>query len=246
MISKIVVPSGVFHASEVWAVSLLLHLFPDTSIERVEMPSEEDFTDRSVVVVGVGSRYEVELNNYHDPETITPLLILKHFFEGPTPRLSEKLEQRIHEEMIRTGQEPETSENENSTIETIIKTCNRLQEEESFTTAIAIMNVLLQNQIDKANRRIALEDAWKRVVIKGKVAVHHGPEFIPDWYEIAKETGVDYLITPAPMGSGYQLRSRDFKALPIPTDARQTFLHSTRFLATYRTLEDALFHAASL
>lgn len=108
------------------------------------------------------------------------------------------------------------------------------------------MNVLIQNQIDKATRRIALENAWEKVLIKGQVAVHHGPEFIPDWYEMARESGVNYLVTPAPLGAGYQLRTRDFNLLPIPPDARQTFLHSTRFLATYRTLEDALFHAFSL
>lgn len=242
MVSKIITPAGPFLASEVWAVSLLLHLFPDTPVERVEMPTHADFSDRSIVVVGFGSRYEPELNNYDNAEIPTPVLILNQFFEPMFPRLSPLLHQNFLDSMNGTRSAAE----EPSAIETIIKTCNRLQEEEAFQTAVAIMNVLLQNQVDKAKRRIALEDIWKTVLIKNRVAVHHGPELIPDWTEIAEEAGVDFLITPAPMGGGYQLRSRDFNKFPILQDARQTFLHSTRFLATYRTLEDALFHASSL
>lgn len=245
MISKIITPAGTFHANEVWAVSLLLHLFPNTPVERVETPSEADFSDRTTVLIGIGSRYEPELNNYDDPETPAPVLVLKHFFESRFPRLSGLLEQYFTAESALATNEIQQPGRETSAIETIIRTCNRLQPEEAFTTALAIMNVLLQNQIDKARRRIALEDIWKTVLIKNQVAVHHGPEFIADWYDIAPESGVNYLITAAPLG-GFQLRSRDFKTFPIPPDGRQTFLHSTGFLATYRTLDDALFHAFSL
>lgn len=248
--SKIVTHSGTFHADEISAIALLLHLFPGTPVERTYTPTEQDFGDPSVFVLDIGRRYQPELNNYdHHQDASLPaanMLVLRNFLAPQKPRLAELLEKHFFSYISRVDV-GEIVENPNTppTISGIIRACNNLPEDIAFDTALSIVSQALHAQMATALRRIESETLWLSVKQFGTVAVWDDPRHIAGWHELAEESGVNFLVTPNARG-GYQITSRDSKQFPIPADPRQTFRHNSGFLAAYATLQDAYNHALEI
>lgn len=247
-IKKIVTHAGTFHADELCALALLHTMFPDAPVERTYTPSEDDFNDVGVIVLDIGRRYEPELNNFdhhHDAELpATNMLVLRHFLPDDS-RLPDMLESLLFRYIsdVDTGKIVETFEAA-PTINQIVRNCNNLPEDIAFDTARSLMKTAFEAAWFTASRRIEAEDIWKDVTITGQVAVHDSPKWIVGWEEIADPT-VRFLVKQNLRG-GYQITSRDSRLHPIPPDPRQTFLHNSRFTASYRTLEDAVDHAMSI
>lgn len=252
MISKIITHEGTFHADELSGVALLLILFPGTPVERTYTPSEADFNDPSVVILDIGRRYEPELNNYdHHQDAGLPasnMLILKHFLVLKEGRLAFLLEKYMFDYIsaVDTGK---VVENENGkvsppTISGIIRSMNSLPKN-AFNHALDVMFAAVWGQLESATARIKTEDLWEKVEIRGKVAIHDSPEFLVGWQDLAIDQGINYLVTPNLRG-GYQVTSRDSKVFPTPPHPTQTFLHNSKFIASYPTLQEAIDHAVSL
>jgi len=251
-ITKIVTHAGTFHADEICAVSLLLILYPNTPVERTYTPSEADFNDPTVVVLDIGCRYEPELNNYdHHQDRRLPAastLVLRHFW----PLENIQVAWLLDEYFFRYISDVDTGaivENENGrisppTISGIIRSLNSLPKEISFDTACDLMYHALRGQIESARARVRGEMLWGQVKKNGRVALWDSTEFIVGWQDHAERDGINFLITPNLRG-GYQITSRDSRAFPIPEHPSQTFLHNSRFTASYPTFDEAFDHALS-
>lgn len=251
--TKIITHAGTFHADELCAVALLQILFPFAAVERTYTPTEEDFNDPSVVVVDIGRRYEPHLNNYdHHQDANLPasnMLVLQNFLVGSSGKLAFLLEKHFFRYIsdVDTGK---IVENENGqvsppTISGIIRAMNSLSGDDNFYRALTIMSEVLRGQIENANARILAEKLWREAFKEGQVAIWDGDEFLVGWQDWAAEDGVNYLVSKNLRG-GYQITSRDSRTRPIPPDPRQTFLHNSRFIASYPTRAEAISHALSL
>lgn len=251
-IKKIVTHGGHFHADEMSALALLLLLFPDTPYDRTYTPTPEDFEDPTVIVMDIGRRYEPHLNNYdHHQDASLPasnMLILKHFVtEGrEADLLREYLFQYISDNDTGLVVENQNGIVSPPTISGIIRACNNLPPDIAEKTALNIAYSATWAYLEMAKKRIAGEEMWAKTIrpFPG-VVVHDSLDHIVGWSDLAKKDDVIFLIDHNPRG-GWQMTSRDSKTWPIPEHPDQTFLHNSRFIAAYPTLEVALEHAESI
>lgn len=267
-ITKIVTHAGTFHADEVSAVALLQLVFPFTPVERTYTPSDEDFNNPSVVVLDVGRRYEPELNNYdHHQDANLPasnMLLLNNLVElcgdqvpfiwiGADTKLMLDLNtrgvfaERFFEYIsnVDTGAivENEYGRISPPTISGIIRSCNSLPD--GFDMALGIMINSVRAYFADAAARVEAIDQWFELEIlrgtRGGIAIHDSDEVLVGWQDLAIDSGVVFLVNRNKRG-GYQVTSRDARKFPIPSHPSQTFLHNSRFCATYPTLEAAVDH----
>lgn len=251
IIKKIVTHAGNFHADDVSAVALLLHLFPNTVVHRTYEPSQEDFEDESVVVLDIGRRYEPEKLNFdHHQDPSLPsanMLILNHFYRPLYPKRADFLEKNLFRYISdvdtgviveRMGCPP--------TFTSIIRAFNNTGYY-AWENALNVAEKIIVAEIFTAEKAIESEKLWGKITKKGKIAINKTDEVIVGWHELANKEGIKYMISKNIRKEGsYQITTTDSSNYPLPIHPTQIFRHNSGFLASYNSLQDAIAHAETL
>lgn len=246
MINKIVTHAGTFHADEVLATAFLKSLYPGATVERTFTPTEEDFNNPETAVLDIGRQYNPRLNNFdHHQDANLPatnMLVLQKW-EHPQPGewMAKLLFQYVSD--VDTGKIVEPSTQPVPTFSSIIRMLNNV--DGGFEIALQIADAAIKAARQTAIQRIAAENTWRTLEKRNCYAVHDSLEFVVGWQELAEKEGVNFLLMQNPRG-GYQIYSRDSSKFPIPPHESQTFLHNSKFTATYPTKELAITHLEAM
>jgi uncharacterized UPF0160 family protein len=241
--SKIITHAGQFHADELLAIALLHEVIGELEVIRTFSPQPEE----GDWVLDIGGVYDPEsrgFDHHQDPASpATNVLVLKHlgglgFIE---PEVGEILLDRLFDrvsDVDRGLARPEPWE-----FNALIAAYNGI--EGGFEQALAFARATVRNLIRNAKQAIEDQDRYFRCPVVGPARLCEDSRPILGWKEIAlellDEEMVCFLVTPNARG-GWQAISADSERWNIPADPRQTFRHTSGFMAVYGTKEECLAH----
>jgi uncharacterized UPF0160 family protein len=248
-VKKIITHTGNFHADEITACALLKILYPEVEIVRTyNFNIQEIEAEEGTILVDQGRIHNGIKFFDHPQDADLPasnILILKAF----APKIKESFGEGVAEEIpellfgyisrVDTGQTKEFS-NQMHTLPGIIRAFNNT--EGGWDTAFPIVVEILRAIIKTAQVRIETRPRWAEFEKAGRYAISPDEKYPVGWQELAIEEGRYFIIRPNTRG-GWQIESADSVLFPIPPDPRQTFLHNSRFTASYQTKEEAVAHA---
>lgn len=251
-IHRIVIHPGIFHADECVAVAtaligtgvkswdnILLHV-----IER-RNPTQEDFENPNIWVIDCGKQLNPSLGNYdHHQDSSLPasnMLVLNTLTDKGifTRQEKELLCKYLFEHVSMVDTTGEKADHAGvPTLSRIIRGLNGV--ENGFDMAMQVAFAAVLSAINAAKQKIAATALWEKVEKYDGYAINDSPNFISGWQELAKEEGINYLITPNREPGKYQILSRDSDNFPVPVHEKQT--HNGGWMAVYKSLEDAVEH----
>ncbi len=241
--SKVFTHAGLFHADEVLAIALIHEVVWEYEVVRTFKPEPEDRD----WVLDIGGIYDpaARLFDHHQDAAspATNVLVLKRLVqEGHLdPEVGQILSARLFDrvsDIDRGLARPEPWE-----FNSIITAYNGA--EDGFEQALAFARQTVRNLIRNAKQAIEDRDRYLACPIVGPARVCEDTRPILGWKEIAlellEEERVVFLVTPNARG-GWQAISADSERWNIPPDPRQTFRHTSGFMAVYGTRDECLAH----
>lgn len=234
-IKKIITHSGMHHADELLAISMVRMFIqrPLLPIERVDVVSEEYLNDEEVMVVDVGRQYNVELNNFdHHQDSSLPaacMLVGKEVCpEDIYPELVRHLLGYVSD--VDTGQIWSDFPSVN----------NILRNYETFDEALSVADIILKGFISSAYKAVESKERWQTLEKFDGIVINREKHPILNWKTLARNEDVFLMITPSDRGEGWNLIVRDNSIIKLLPDDNQIFLHNEGFMAVYRHFETAL------
>lgn len=266
-IKKIIVHGGDFHADETLALALvayqyrmsLTELFKIT--ERKFKITQEEYEDPEIIVLDIGRRYEHYLSNYDHHQSSSLGCAAEIYYISNKDAFVESMGTTTYYNVLESLIQPitkvdttgsnagldalkdiEASEMPNTAVNTIRSlTLNVDLQHIHFKMAVRLMQITLHAAINLSKGKIAAELQWKACEKHDKYVIQYSEGRIYKWSEKAKDVGIYFLITPCTRTEGYwRLICADSELYPIIPTGKETFIHNARFIASYKTKEEAI------
>lgn len=237
-ISKIITHDGVFHADDVMAIALIHRLVhPIIPVERTRNISAEDIANPEVWIVDVGGQHDRELNNYdhHQDKTLPAacLIVLMelHNRDIIPDELRDELFTNIWEisDIDCNGPAGKNGFQVNS----LIKSFNAL--ENGFEIALAVC----KQYIDSCKATVGMAVTSKEIWNEGErisLFIRVCNKFPVHWKRYEEEV---FLIYPN-VDNKWTVLTRDSDGFPLCRTGHEDFMHVNRFIATYKSKDDAI------
>lgn len=237
---------GQFHAHDVLVSAFIIRegMVNAGNIYRSN-PTQEDLEDPEVLVYDQGGYLEPENNNYdHHVEAPKGVCLEFEYLYKGNNAVKEILKKRLFSPVMRIdeGVKDTTGISFNSMI--------RVQNsrENGFDHAVEIAKNVYEGYRITAWEAVDGERRWRQLKspVKG-IKIMEDTAVIPQWKELAFKQDVKFLITPNIRISGtHNLITRSTDEIVIPEDDKQVFRHPSGFMASYRSVNDALYIAQKL
>jgi len=236
-IFKIITHDGVFHADDVMAVALIHRLVnPIIPVERTRNISQEDIDNPEVWIVDVGGQYDRELNNYdhHQDKTLPSacLIVLMELHNRNIipDELRDELFTNIWEisDIDCNGPAGKNGFQVNS----LIKSFNAL--ENGFEIALAVCKQYVDSCKATVGMAVTSKEIWnagERISLFIRVC----DKFPVHWKRYDEEMFLIY-----PNAGNWTVLTRESEAFPLIRTGKEQFMHVNRFIATYKTKDDAI------
>lgn len=228
----------MFHADDVMAIAILRQFFgaAEVPIMRTNEVAQEDLDDPDVYVVDVGRQYIPSLNNYdHHQNEVLPSACMLVMLSYPDADVYTYLINNLL--ALISNCDKGINSPRAGTLNSILRPFNSIPD--GFTRAIHLCEEILD--VYRINSSIIpqSEKLWDLAEKRGKFAILN--ELVFGWRLFAERDGIQYILCPSMRGKGqWNIVSRDSNLFTIPPDDKQLFLHSSRFIAVYKSYEDAL------
>lgn len=109
-----------------------------------------------------------------------------------------------------------------------------------FLDAISFSNTIISNLIAFNISKEGTKKKFEKLPVLQDVAISTVVSNLPGWQEIAVANGIKALLTKDSQSDGYVLISPDTTIFKIEPERGEIFIHASRFLAKYRTFQDAV------
>jgi uncharacterized UPF0160 family protein len=242
---KVITHSGVFHADEITAITLLRlteAISYGTPIERVREVSSEDLQDKNVLVLDVGRQFDGESNFDHHQDPNLPasnVLVLEAFVDDE--KLMSVLKSQFFNAVSDIDRGIEKAKP--ASYSQIISNFNMVND--GWAKALQYAEDTLGVVWLVASESVRLEEKWDGLRVVNNFKLQEDKEFIPNWKELAKKEGIRGLICPNSR-EGWQVVVPDSDVETIPEKETQTFRHNSGFMAVYPSRELCLEHVKGL
>jgi len=236
---KVITHAGQHHADEVLTIALLKRFF-NVTIERKFVVTDEEMNSVNTYVLDVGRKFEPQLNNYdhhHNAELpATNILVLDSLayeldMEGRVDVAD--ILYRIRPFFLRVSEIDKGTPSLPTEFNTMIRDID------TFEDALEFASHVLDNVLKTAVKAQTDEKTYYNLPIIGNVRLQEQGTPLVGWKELCLKDGLKGLVTPNPRG-GWQCISVDSELYPIAEQKNQTYLHNSKFLAVYKTQEEAL------
>ncbi|MFO8069692.1 MAG: MYG1 family protein [Alkalibacterium sp.] len=235
-IKKIVTHSGMHHADELLAITMVRKFVKHADkadIERVSEVPEKYLKNKEVIVIDVGRSYNAELHNFdhhHDPSLPASCILVGREICPETiyPYLERYLLGYVSD--VDTGKIWSDFPSIN----------NILRNYETFDDALLVASIIFGGYLVNAYKAIESERKWEKLEKLNGIAINREKGVILNWKSIAKKEGVFLMITPSDRNEGWNVIVRDSDIIKLLPDENQMFLHNEGFMAVYKDFETAL------
>ena len=236
-ISKIIVHDGIFHADDVMAVALL-HRFVDAIIpvERTRTISQEDIANPEVWIVDVGGQYNKDLNNYdhHQDRTLPAACMLILLILHERGYINDEMRDELFDPIWHisdidcNGPAGKDSFHVNA----LLKSFNAL--ENGFDIALSVCKQYIQACKATVGMAVTSKQIWDEGE-KVSLYIRVCNAFPLHWKRYDEQMFLIY-----PNAGKWTVLTRESEAFPLVKTGKEEFMHVNRFIATYKTKDDAI------
>jgi uncharacterized UPF0160 family protein len=237
MIKKIITHDGLFHADEVMAIALIMEFYGNIPVERTRNISQEDVDDPNVWIIDVNGQYNPSkgLFDHHHDESLSAscVLILDHLYMNKT--ISMELMTELSDNFVvisnidKGGFIPYNGFQFNS----LIKGFNSLPD--GFNVAIDVCRNYIKCAMDNVAKMGESLSIWSKGWTVNNV-IKCCSAFPIHWKRYPGT--IRFLVYPN--NGKYNVISVDSVKHPVISNGREEFLHNSKFLAVFKTEQDAL------
>jgi len=237
---KIVTHAGRYHADECMAIALLSFFYDIESIERRE-PSLDDFYDRSVFVIDIGSQYNPDYSNFdhHQNEKLpaSNILVMEYLYQIGKLSTTQKdvLSDLFYEvSNVDRGIVAKSKTSFNSIFNLLT---------DSFDEGVEYATKVVGKLLNVASR---MEETVEVITNSEKINrffINDSGKFLANWNDVATGIGIIGMVVKSNRNENqWNVISADSEEFIIPEDSNQVFRHNNGFMAVYPNKELALKH----
>jgi uncharacterized UPF0160 family protein len=262
--TKVVTHSGLFHADEVFSVTLLNLYYRDITVLRTrdQQILEKAKADPSIFVLDVGMELNPEKLNFdhHHPsapdDLSTVALLFEHLF--PYYRDDRNLNE-LYNRLIKgisdwdTGNTPALRSLNKFPLylPQLISAFNRQddqQQDRQFINAVNFAHTVLANEMNTAKEIAQAKEIWerKKVINENTVLLE---DYCTFWRTIQDKPQFKYIVQPD--SGNWSVVSVNSNKYPLPViknenPSKVVFQHKARFITVFKHLKDALTFAGGI
>ena len=232
----IITHDGQAHADEIFSCALIRHVFGDIPVKRTRDVSKDQLDDPNIWVLDQCGEYDTTKHNFdhHHNKDLEATNVLVLDYLRHKGLVSKDLEFMLRKQFLAISEHDRkgpTSFN-GFQVGEMFRAFNNL--ENGFDTAVYVASQwLLGTEILLSNKKEA-ETIFKDGTSIGGI-VRVCSRFPVFWYGMGTE-----CILVAPDNDLWKVHSADTANYPIIPTGKEVFLHANKFIATYRTKEDAV------
>jgi uncharacterized UPF0160 family protein len=233
---KIITHDAIFHADEVFAIALIFETFGVVPVERTRNISAEDFEDENVWVVDVGGIYDPQRNlfDHHHDESLAASCVLVLNFLFANGHISEELYEELFDSyvIISNIDCKGPSLFSGFQVNSLIKSFNSVENGWNIAISTAISYIqACKDTVVKAKESREIWDGGVNVTDFVKMC----DKFPIHWKRYQE---ANFLIYPN--NGKWNLLSIDGAKHPIHATGSEEFIHNGKFIAVYKTQEEAI------
>lgn len=234
--NRIITHDGIFHCDEVFAIGLIYEVFGNIPVERTRNISMDDIHHPDVWVIDVGGEFDPtrSLFDHHHNETLPAscMLVLNHvFIEG---RVSTELYEELFDNFVTISNIDCKGPSLFSgfQVNSLIKSFNSL--ENGWDKAVEVARWSIQAAKDTVAKAEESREIWDRGT-NVTLLVKMCDKFPIHWKRYQE---ANFLIYPN--NGKWNLLSIDGAKFPIHPTGHEEFIHNGKFIAVYKTQEEAI------
>lgn len=258
---EVVTHGGIFHADEVLAIALLMHVFSGNEeilvkrftreelTEHIIGKSTQDIIDKLYIstdkeqlfIVDCGQRFtnSVWFDHHHNSNLdAASSLIAKKYFTQEFLDYYQEFFGRVS--LIDTNKA--CADERQTEFSAIIRSFNNI--DGGFDKAVRLAYHTVIGMCEDYSAMVRSEDVYKNMERIGDFRVSEGIVDINKWQKYAEQEGVVALLmkNKNTKNGQYVIISRDTKIYSIPVTSEKTceFRHNSGFMAVYVNMEEAL------